>query len=121
MVKMLGALSQETRLGVFRLLVRSGPEGMAAGEIARAFKIRHNTLSTHLAILSNAGLLQSRRESRSIIYSVDFDGTRKLLSFLLQDCCQGQPDLCEPVVDSLLAGCCDPEHQTGENHETNAC
>jgi len=120
MVKMLGALAQETRLGVFRLLVRSGLEGMAAGEIARVFEIRHNTLSTHLAILSNAGLLQSRRESRSIIYSVDFEGTRNLLSFLLEDCCQGQPDFCAPVVDSLLAGCCNPELKTREQNETNA-
>ena len=120
MVKMLGALSQETRLGVFRLLVRGGSEGMAAGEIARAFEIPHNTLSTHLAVLSNAGLLQSRRESRSIIYSVDFDGTRNLLTFLMQDCCQGQPDFCAPVLDSLMAGCI-PEPLTGEKNETNAC
>ncbi len=119
MVKMLGALSQETRLGVFRLLVRGGHKGMAAGEIARTFEIPHNTLSTHLAVLSNAGLLQSRRESRSIIYSVDFDGTRKLLTFLMQDCCQGQPDLCAPVLDSLMAGCI-PETQ-GEKNETNTC
>ena len=121
MVKMLSALSQETRLGVFRLLVRGGPQGMAAGEIARALEIPHNTLSSHLSVLSNAGLLQSRRESRSIIYSVDFDGTRNLLTFLLEDCCQGQPEFCAPVVDSLLAGCCNPEPQTGENNETNAC
>ena len=121
MVKMFGALSQETRLGVFRLLVRGGPEGMAAGEIARAFEIPHNTLSTHLAVLSNAGLLQSRRESRSIIYSVDFDGTRNLLTFLMQDCCQGQPDFCAPVLDSLMAGCCNPDIISGEKNETNAC
>eukprot|EP00494_Astrolonche_serrata_P013668 UN13792 len=103
---MLEALSQETRLDVFRLLVRTGPDGMPAGEIARAVEIPHNTLSTHLAVLSNAGLLKSHRVSRSIIYSVDFEGMRSLLSFLLEDCCQGNPDFCEPVLNDLLAGCC---------------
>lgn len=108
MVKMLSALSQETRLGVFRLLVRGGQGGMAAGDIARQLEIPHNTLSTHLTVLTNAGLLQSRRESRSIIYSVNFEGTRNMLSFLLEDCCQGQPEFCEPVLDQLLSGCCKP-------------
>ncbi len=106
-VQSLGALAQESRLEAFRLLVRSGDEGLAAGEIARALEIPHNTLSSHLSILVNAGLLKSRRESRSIIYSVDFDGTRKLLSFLMEDCCQGNPEVCMPVLESLLPGCCD--------------
>ena len=92
-VKALGALAQESRLNAFRLLVQSGPDGLAAGEIARQLEIPHNTLSSHLAILSNAGLLSSHRESRSIIYRIDFDGTRDLLSFLMEDCCQGQPEL----------------------------
>lgn len=118
-VKALGALAQESRLKAFRLLVNSGPEGLAAGEIARRLDIPHNTLSSHLAILSNAGLLSSRRESRSIIYSIDFDGTRELLAFLMEDCCHGQPELCEPVLDSLLARCCAAD-TNGENHETNA-
>ena len=102
-----GALSQESRLNAFRLLIRSGEDGMAAGDIARALEIPHNTLSTHLSILVKAGLVASRRESRSIIYSVDFDGTRALLSFLMEDCCQGNRELCAPVLDSLLPGCCD--------------
>jgi DNA-binding transcriptional ArsR family regulator len=105
-VKALGALSQESRLEAFRLLVRSGSEGMAAGEIARALKVPHNTMSSHLSILVNAGLIGSRRESRSIIYSIDFDGTRELLAFLVEDCCQGRPELCAPVLDSVLSGCC---------------
>ena len=104
-VKALGALAQESRLNAFRLLVQSGPEGLAAGEIARQLEIPHNTLSSHLAILSNAGLLSSHRESRSIIYRIDFDGTRDLLSFLMEDCCQGRPELCAPVLDSVLSGC----------------
>ncbi len=106
-VQALGALAQESRLKAFRLLVRSGDEGMAAGEIARTLEIPHNTLSSHLSILANAGLIKSRRESRSIIYSVDFDGTLDLLAFLVEDCCQGNPDVCMPVLESVLPGCCD--------------
>ena len=116
-VKALGALSQESRLEAFRLLVRSGSEGMAAGEIARRLRIPHNTMSSHLSILANAGLIGSRREGRSIIYSIDFTGTRELLSFLMEDCCQGRPELCAPVLDSLLPGCCATSNTTGENHE----
>ena len=102
----LGALSQESRLRAFRLLVRSGADGIAAGKIAETLDIPHNTMSTHLATLVHAGLVSSRRESRSIIYSIDFDGTRELLAFLVEDCCQGQPEVCLPVLESLLPGCC---------------
>ena len=119
-VKALGALAQESRLRAFRLLVNSGPDGIAAGEIARRLEIPHNTLSSHLAILCNAGLVTSRRESRSIIYRVDFDGTRALLAFLMEDCCQGQPELCSPLLDSLLSGGCARPDPNGENHEKNA-
>ena len=124
-VKALGALAQESRLNAFRLLVQSGPDGLAAGEIARRLEIPHNTLSSHLAILSNAGLLTSHRQSRSIIYRIDFDGTRDLLSFLMQDCCQGPPELCSPVLDSLLSSCGASDNTlsdntSGETHEKNA-
>ena len=111
--KALSALSQETRLKAFRLLVRSGIDGMAAGRIAEALGIPHNTMSTHLATLVNAGLIDSRRESRSVIYSIDFDGTRQLLSFLMEECCQGQPEVCLPVLDSVLPGCCAPTNHSG--------
>jgi ArsR family transcriptional regulator len=114
-VKALSALSQESRLEAFRLLVRSGAEGLAAGEIARALNIPHNTMSSHLSILVNAGLIGSRRESRSIIYSIDFAGTRDLLSFLMEDCCRGRPELCAPVLDSVLPGCCATTSSTGDN------
>jgi ArsR family transcriptional regulator len=103
-VKAFGALSQETRLKVFRLLVRRGAEGMAAGEIARLLDIPHNTMSTHLAVLTAAGMVSSRRDGRSIIYSIDQTGIRGLLAFLMEDCCQGRPELCAPVLDTLLAG-----------------
>jgi len=82
--------------------------------------IPHNTLSSHLSILSNAGLITSHRESRSIIYHINFNGTRELLSFLMEDCCRGQADLCAPVLDSLLPGCSANSHITGEHHEKNA-
>ena len=114
-VKTLGALAQESRLEAFRLLVRSGAEGMAAGEIARALKVPHNTMSSHLSILLNAGLIGSRREGRSIIYNIDFSGTRDLLSFLMEDCCRGRPDLCAPVLDSVLSGYCAASNTNGDN------
>jgi ArsR family transcriptional regulator len=102
----LAALARDTRLEVFRLLVRRGPEGAAAGEVARALGVPHNTLSSHLAILAHAGLVASRRDGRSVIYRVDFEETRALLAFLLEDCCQGRRELCRPAVDAVLAGCC---------------
>ena len=104
--KTLSALSQETRLEAFRLLVRAGSEGLPAGEIARALNIPHNTLSTHLSILANAELLGSRKDGRSVIYRVDLEGTRKLLAFLMEDCCQGRTEICSPLLDTILPNCC---------------
>jgi len=94
----LSALAQEHRLAVFRLLVRTGPDGLAAGEIARQLGVRPNTLSTHLTILGHAGLIRSRREGRSMIYAADYDGMRNLLGFLVADCCAGRPEICKPLV-----------------------
>ncbi|MGO8839652.1 MAG: ArsR/SmtB family transcription factor [Methyloceanibacter sp.] len=105
-VTSLGALAQDSRLKVFRLLVQCGPEGMAAGDIARSLRVPHNTMSAHLAILSRAGLATSRREGRSIIYAVDLEGTRQLLSFLVEDCCRGKREVCAPLIASALAACC---------------
>jgi ArsR family transcriptional regulator len=102
----LGALAQESRLKVFRLLVRAGASGLPAGEIARTLGIPHNTLSSHLAILSRSKLVTSRKEARSIIYAVDLEGTRALLSFLVEDCCGGKPEACAPLLDHALAECC---------------
>jgi ArsR family transcriptional regulator, arsenate/arsenite/antimonite-responsive transcriptional repressor len=114
--KALGALSQETRLDAFRLLVRRCPEGMAAGDIARALDVPHNTLSAHLAILANAGLVVSRREGRSIIYGIDLEGVPALLSFLMEDCCQGRPEVCGPAIADILPRCFAPASQ-GASHE----
>lgn len=109
----LGALSQETRLEAFRLLVRNGANGMPAGKIARTLGIPHNTMSSHLSILVNSGLVDSRRDGRSIIYNIDLAGTRDLLAFLMEDCCQGRPELCTPMLDSVLPGCCEPDPRKG--------
>lgn len=93
----LAALAQETRLVVFRLLVRQGPDGLAAGAIADTLGIPAPTLSFHLGQLSAAGLVDSRRVGRSIIYAANYGGMRDLLAFLIEDCCQGRPELCAPV------------------------
>jgi ArsR family transcriptional regulator, arsenate/arsenite/antimonite-responsive transcriptional repressor len=102
----LGALAQESRLKVFRLLVSQGPSGLPAGDIARTLHVPANTLSSHLAILARAGLIASRKDGRSVIYAMDVAGTRDLLSFLVEDCCRAKPNVCAPLIDSALAGCC---------------
>lgn len=96
------ALAQDTRLAVFRLLVEAGPSGIAAGEVARQLGVPHNTMSTHLAVLARAGLIASRRESRSVIYAADMSGVRALLDFLLSDCCKGRPEICAPLLDAAI-------------------
>lgn len=81
------ALSQETRLEAFRLLVRAGPDGLAAGALSEALGTPHNTMSFHLNHLANAGIVASRREGRSVIYSADFPLVRDLIGFMVKDCC----------------------------------
>lgn len=93
-VAALGALAHSGRLDVFRRLVRAGPAGLAAGEIARATGSLPNTLSSNLSILNAAGLTRSRREGRSIVYSADFGAMRGLLAYLMEDCCEGRPEIC---------------------------
>ncbi len=101
----LAALAQGTRLDVFRLLVRHEPQGIPAGDIARALAVPHNTMSTHLAILTRAGLIEAERQSRSVIYRARLHQLRELTLFLVKDCCQGRPELCAPLVADL-ASCC---------------
>lgn len=105
-VDTLSALAQGHRLAVFRLLVRAGAEGLAAGEIAREVGVRPNTLSTHLAILGHAGLVTSRRDGRSIIYAADYARVSALLGFLMEDCCAGRPEICAPLADIAARACC---------------
>jgi DNA-binding transcriptional ArsR family regulator len=106
-VAALSALAQPTRLEVFRLLVRHEPGGLAAGEIAKQLNVPHNTMSTHLTILSRAGLVSSERKGRSIVYRVDLDMVRSFFVYLLKDCCDGRPELCQPLLDDLTP-CCQP-------------
>lgn len=96
------ALSQPTRLDVFRLLIKVGEDGMSAGDISAALDVRQNTMSANLSILVRSGLIRNEREGRSIRYFADMDGMRALLSFLMEDCCGGCPDLCQPVLDELV-------------------
>ena len=100
-VAALGALAQDSRLEVFRLLVQRGPAGLPAGEIGERVGVPATTLSFHLAQLSHAGLVTSRREGRSIIYAADYVGMRALMDFLTTNCCQGE---CGPRVPSLRPG-----------------
>lgn len=90
----LGALAQEHRLAAFRLLAQTGDDGLAAGELARQIGIPHNTMSSHLASLSNAGLIIATRDGRSMIYRIVPEAMRSLLGFLSDDCCHGRPELC---------------------------
>lgn len=109
-VARLSALAQDSRLAVFRLLVRAGREGLSAGEVGRALGIPANTLSAQFAVLAHAGLVTSRREGRSIIYAADYDGMSALLIYLMEDCCQGRPEVRAPVAEAAdRAACCPPE------------
>src|SRR5215469_17365913 len=114
----LGALAQETRLDVFRLLVQKGPEGLRAGEIGARLGQPSPTLSFHLNQLRFAGLVRSRRESRSIIYTANFKAMSDLLGYLTENCCGGRPELCAPVSAS---GCASERvpHQTPTTAKKN--
>lgn len=102
----LAALAQPTRLQVFRRLVNCYPDEWAAGEIARLCKTPHNTMSTHLAILTRASLVSGRKQGRMMHYQADISGFRKLINFLLQDCCKGRAEICAPLAAEL--SCCVP-------------
>jgi len=104
----LAALAQSTRLDVFRLLAKHEPEGLAAGDIARALAVPQNSLSSHLGILSRAWLVTAQRISRSIIYRTDLKAFQAVVLFMLRDCCDGRPEICAPVVESLTP-CCPPK------------
>ena len=108
-IDVFAALSQSTRLDVFRLLMEHEPEGLAAGEIARRLEVPQNTMSSHLAILTRAGLVESQRHSRSIIYRAVVERVREITSFLVQDCCGGRPELCAPLVAEFTRCCTSKE------------
>lgn len=99
------ALSQETRLRIVRLLVKAGPDGMAAGAIAEDVDVSPSNVSFHLKDLEHAGMISSRREARSIIYTADYAALTALIQFLMKDCCAGKPEICAPAFEKA---CCPP-------------
>lgn len=107
-IEALAALAQPTRLDAFKLLVRHEPDGLPAGDVAAALDVPHNTMSTHLAILARAGLIESERQGRTIRYRADLGQVRAVVAFLLKDCCGGRAELCAPLVADLTP-CCPPK------------
>lgn len=101
----LSALGQDTRLEVFRLLVRAGAEGVPAGEIASRLGTVQNTMSAHLKVLDHAGLVRTERDGRVVRYVADMTGFRDLLAYLMEDCCNGSPELCQPVIQAVTCNC----------------
>lgn len=95
------ALSQPTRLDVFRLLVKAGKDGMLSGDIGEALNVRQNTMSANLSILHQSGLIRNQRNGRTIRYFADFGGVQGLLAFLMEDCCGGNPAVCQPVINQI--------------------
>lgn len=104
-VTVLSALAHGSRLDVFRLLLRKGPEGLPAGHIAEEIGARPNTLSSNLALLENAGLIRSRRDGRLIIYSAETARAAELIDFLIADCCDGHPERCFSSLARLGGNC----------------
>jgi ArsR family transcriptional regulator len=109
-IAVLTALAQPTRLKVFRRLIKAYPDRIAAGAIARACKVPHNTMSAHLAVLTRAGLVAARREGRMMFYGADLDCFRALVGFLMRDCCNGRAEICAPLLAELT--CCAPVKTT---------
>jgi len=104
----LAALAQSTRLDVFRLLVKHEPDGLAAGDIAKTLAVPQNTMSSHLSVLSRAGLISAQRFSRSIVYRADLAKLQAVVLFMLRDCCDGRPEICAPLIEDLKP-CCPPK------------
>lgn len=113
-VTALSAMAQESRLEVFRLLMKAGPEGLPAGEIARLVGIAPNTLTAQLHLLTGAGLAKSRREGRSVIYSADHPAATELIAWLIEDCCQGRPEVCTPLQAAVVIEAQKQEHMPDE-------
>jgi ArsR family transcriptional regulator len=107
-VQLLAALAQETRLDIFRALVRAGQGGLAAGAIAEVVGAAASTLSFHLKELSHAGLVQARQEGRFIYYSVDYTAMSQLVTYLTENCCQGMPAMHAARIGEAAAACCAP-------------
>lgn len=107
-VSALGALAQETRLSIFRLLVEAGPDGVPAGQIGASLDVAPATLSFHLKELSQAGLAHARQDGRFVYYSADFEQMAALMTYLTRNCCRGMPNECLQTVETELSRCCPP-------------
>lgn len=105
----LAALAQPTRLDVFKLLVKHEPQGLAAGEIARTLAVPQNTMSSHLGVLSRAGLVSAQRFGRSIVYRADLARLQAVMLFMLNDCCEGRPEICATLAAALNPSCLSKE------------
>lgn len=99
------ALSQSTRIEALRILIKTGGDGMLAGDLSDFMGVRQNTMSANLSVLLQAGLVRNEREGRAIRYFADFDGLRAVLSFLMEDCCGGAPEKCQALLDDIACGC----------------
>ena len=100
----LAALAHPTRLAAFRLLVRHEPDGLSTGELVERSGLTQSTFSTHLAVLAKAGLVRSDKQGRNQIQRAEIGALSALMLFLAKDCCEGRPELCEPLVAELT--CC---------------
>lgn len=98
------ALSHETRLTTFKVLVAAGPDGVPSGALADRLGVVANTMSSHLGHLARAGLVKTRRDGRIVRYAADYDGMRDLIAYLIEDCCGGEPEICGPIA-ALVAEC----------------
>jgi len=97
----MAALSHPTRLDAFRLLVRHSPDGLPTGALVDASGLTQSTFSTHLAVLAKAGLVSAEKRGRQQVQRARLDTLRQLMTFLAKDCCQGRPELCEPLIAEL--------------------
>lgn len=113
-VNAFSALAHPHRLAVFRLLMAAGPAGLTAGELAETLGLPPSSLAFHTAHLERSGLLAARRVQRNVFYAIDVAGTRALVRYLTEDCCQGNPEICGFAVTAAEADCCAPARPTRE-------
>jgi DNA-binding transcriptional ArsR family regulator len=105
-IESLSALANETRLAAFRLLLREAPDELAAGDIASRLGIVQNTMSSHLAVLARTGLISARKDGRNMLYRAEPAAMRALLAWLMEDCCQGDSEICAPLLDLVSCKSC---------------